>query len=353
MYGNVQNGLQRRAIVAIRDTRPPGIVLCPPENLRKETNHEKSSEVPLHVFDCDGRAACRRLSTAWAQTAPSLGTAANFAVLSAGVPGMPVTFGALTCTDSTVIGDVGAFGAFTNTTCTILGQMPPATNGRVAQARTDFNAAYAAIRSPTVTPCTVNSAETTLPTGPLSPGVYCFDAAVTAVTGSTLTLSGPADGSGFSRSGPKRPAPSRVPASRENGRRRAACNVFWVPSADVTFTTSAIKGNILAGDLATDTTKDGAITLTGGTLDGRALANVEVTMTNTASPVAAGCRRPPGSLSCNSDERLVCEKKHHQHDKKATMAHNGGNGIHDIPSGMVERESSGRQPGQHGGKAVK
>jgi hypothetical protein len=54
-----------------------------------------------------------------------------------------------------------------------------------------------------------------------------------------------------------------------------ACNVFWAPTAGVTMTTSALKGNILAG-----VAKVGSITLTGGTLVGRALANAAVTMTD-------------------------------------------------------------------------
>ncbi len=52
------------------------------------------------------------------------------------------------------------------------------------------------------------------------------------------------------------------------------CNVYWVPKVAATMTTSALKGNILAGDDVL-----GSITLTGGTLAGQALANVAVTMT--------------------------------------------------------------------------
>jgi hypothetical protein len=51
-------------------------------------------------------------------------------------------------------------------------------------------------------------------------------------------------------------------------------NVLWAPTAAATMTTSALKGNILAGDATGCST-----TLTGGTLAGRALANVAVTMT--------------------------------------------------------------------------
>jgi hypothetical protein len=79
-----------------------------------------------------------------------------------------------------------------------------------------------------------------------------------------------------------------------------ACNVYWVPSAAATMTTSTLKGNIVAGG---DT---GSITLTGGTLDGRALAKVAVTMTDSV----VGC----GGLAAALDA-LSC-KKHHKHKHK-------------------------------------
>ena len=70
-------------------------------------------------------------SPAWAQTAPSLGSASSFAALAGG----PAA-GAVTCTGSTVTGDVGvvAPGSFTNTGCTILGTV----NNNATAAYADF-----------------------------------------------------------------------------------------------------------------------------------------------------------------------------------------------------------------------
>jgi hypothetical protein len=60
------------------------------------------------------------------------------------------------------------------------------------------------------------------------------------------------------------------------------CNVFWVPGVAATMTTSTLKGNILAGNTA-----GGSITLTGGALTGRILANVAATTTGTS---LVGCQ---------------------------------------------------------------
>ena len=60
------------------------------------------------------------------------------------------------------------------------------------------------------------------------------------------------------------------------------CNVYWVPTAAATLTTSSLKGNILAGDAV-----GGSITMTGSTLVGNAFSNVAVTMTGAN---VTGCR---------------------------------------------------------------
>lgn len=217
-------------------------------------------------------------SPGMAATAPNLGSADSFSVLGGT---------AVTCTDSVVTGDVGSGGAFTNTRCTITGGMPPATDVAEDGARAAFLSAYAALQS---RPCT-NSLLSTI-TGPmtLTPGVYCTGA--TALTGAgVLTLDGRGDanavwifkigaaltGTGFS-------------VVMTNGGQ--PCNVYWVPSEGVTMTTSAFSGNILAGGAT------GSITLTGGTLAGRALANVAVTMTGAN---VIGCAALPGSPSCKGE----------------------------------------------------
>ena len=238
---------------------------------------------------------------AWAATAPALGTASGFSVLGNT---------AVTCTDSVIAGDVGSGGAFTNTGCTISGGMPPATNPAVVGALANLLSAYTAVQP---LPCTGTLLSTI--TGPmtLAPGVYCTGAALTG-TG-VLTLDGAGNtnavwifkigaaltGTGFS-------------VIMANGGQ--PCNVFWVPSADVTMTTSAFSGNILAGG--------GSITLTGGILAGRALANTAVTMTGTN---VIGCSALPGSPSSTCQGRdHDGGDKHHGSSLDNPFGSNDGHG---------------------------
>lgn len=236
-------------------------------------------------------------STAWAQAAPpDLGDAAGFSVLGATV----------TCTSSVIAGDVGISPAtaFTNTGCTIAGGMPPATNAAAVGARADFIDAYAAIKSDTITPCTGTLPSTI--TGPvtLTPGVYCTGAALTGAGELTLDAQGDPNAVWIFKIGAALTGTNFSVVMINGGQ---PCNVFWAPSAGVTMTTSALKGNILAGGTT------GEITMTAGanTLVGRALANVAVTMTNAnvigcdVLPGPGGL--PPGSSSCKG-------KKHDGHD---------------------------------------
>lgn len=240
-------------------------------------------------------------SPAWAQGSPvsqaSMGTAGDFAVLG----GTNVT-----CTAGSVVGDVGvAPGSavpFTNTGCTITGGTPPATDSAAVQARTDFLNAYAALQLQSAS-C-VSLLGNTLAGENLVPGVYCLDAV--AKTG-LLTLTGPADGVWiFLVDG----ALTGTDFSVTMAGGGQPCNVFWAPTAAATLTTSAMKGNILAGNAS-----GGSITLTGGSLAGSALANIAVTMTNAN---VIGCDvlsdTPP---SCKPKKRQGHDKdkKHKGHDK--------------------------------------
>lgn len=232
-------------------------------------------------------------SPAWAQV--TLGAASGFSVLG----GTNVT-----CTAGVIAGDVGVSpgGAvpFTNTGCTIAGAIPPATNAAATLARTAFLSAYAAARS---APCTQTLLSTI--TGPvtLNPGVYCTNAALTG-TG-VLTLNGGGNPNavwifkiGTVASG----ALTGTNFSVVMAGGAQPCNVFWAPSAGVTMTTSALVGTILAGNAI-----DGSITLAGGTVAGRALANVAVTMTG-ASVIGCGALSVPGSSTCK-------DKDHDGHDR--------------------------------------
>jgi hypothetical protein len=229
---------------------------------------------------------------AWAQTAPSLGAAQSFSVLGGT---------AVTCTDSVVVGDVGVSPgtAFTNTRCTITGGTPPATDAAAVQARADFLSAYAALQS---TPCTPTPGN--LAGQNLAPGVYCLDAVAKA---GTLTLTGPSNGVWIFLVDGALTGTDFLVVMDGGGQ---PCNVFWAPSAAATMTTSAFKGNILAGDAI-----GGSITLTGGTLAGRVLANVAVTMTG-ASVIGCGALQAK-ARKCDADD----DDDEHDHDKDHDRDH--------------------------------
>jgi hypothetical protein len=145
----------------------------------------------------------------------------------------------------------------------------------------------------------------------LLPGVYCTGAALTGAGKLTLDAQGDPDAVWVFQIGTAATGAltgTNFTVVMANGGQ--ACNVFWAPSAGVTMTTSALQGNILAGNAI-----DGSITLTGGSLAGSALANVAVTMTDAAIVVGCGTLSPDDSPSCKP-------KKHHKHKHK----HNHKNG---------------------------
>ncbi|MFC5474763.1 ice-binding family protein [Paraherbaspirillum soli] len=221
------------------------------------------------------------VSPAWAQV--SLGAASEFSILG----GTNVT-----CTSGSVVtGDIGVYpGSFTNTGCTMAGGSPPATNAAAALAQADLLRAYSALQS---RPCTqtISTAAFTgnVPAlGPLAPGVYCFPAGVT-FTNTTLTLIGPSNGIWIFKVGAALTGTNFSVVMADHGR---PCNVFWSVGAGVTMTTSALKGNILAGNAT-----DGAITLTGGSVAGRALAKVAVTVTGAS---VIGCDALAGKCQQNA-----------------------------------------------------
>jgi hypothetical protein len=200
-------------------------------------------------------------STALAAGAPTLGSATHFGVLSAAT----LHRGAVTCTDSSVIGDIGNSGyapAVVNTRCSIAGSIiAPVT----AQVLIDFNRAYTALQS--------NRCQRIL-TGTqagiiLAPGVYCFDAAAT-VTG-TLTLNGPSTGVWIFLVNGDLTGNTFTTLMAGGGQ---ACNVYWGSSGATTMTDSNLKGTVLAGQ---------AVTLTRGSFIGRAFAKKAVTVTNMAT----------------------------------------------------------------------
>jgi len=245
------------------------------------------------------------LRPAVAQSAPSLGAASTFSVLGGQ---------AVTCTSSVITGDVGISpgldAAFTNTGCAIAGGTPPATDAAAAQARTGFLSAYGAIG---LLSCdqTISTAAFTnnLPAlGPLAPGVYCFPAAVT-FTDTTLTLDGSTNPNGiwiFKVAAALTGSGFQVVMT--NGGQ--PCNVFWSVGAATTLSTSTLlplfQGNILAGDAT-----GGSITVTSGSLIGRVLANVAVTLK--ATNIHGSCALVAGAkASCSVDDN---DERHDDKDK--------------------------------------
>lgn len=201
---------------------------------------------------------------AFAQTAPALGSAANFAVLAGP---------AVTCTDSTLTGDVGIFSpvpsgsSVTQTNCTINGTIN-AGDWSAVTAYNDFLSAYKALQALPATSCD-QTLTGTLAGVTLTPGVYCFDAAAT-VTGQ-LTLDGPANGVWIFKIGTLGTgALTGTNFSVVMSGGGQASNVYWWIAEAATMTTSNFQGTILAG---------AATTFTGGSLIGRDLAKAAVTIT--------------------------------------------------------------------------
>ncbi len=196
---------------------------------------------------------------------------------SYGVLGGP----AVTCTDSTINGDVGTFspgGPVTQTNCTINGTVHAGDSSAIT-AYDDFLGAYAALA---LEPCGAVLSGT-LANVTLTPGVYCFDAAAT-LTGQ-LTLDGPANGVWIFKigtSGTGALTGTNFSVVMSGGGQ--ACNVYWWVAEAATMTTSNFQGNLLAG---------AAATFTGGSLSGRVLAKAAVTGTGvTLSACSPGT---PGS----------------------------------------------------------
>ena len=222
---------------------------------------------------------------------PDLGAASSFALLSAAPDGG----GAVTCTDSTIEGDVGSSGdraSVVRTRCKISGAIIAPVSAGVLAA---FNSAYAALAPKPEDDCPVITG--TLAGETLTPGVYCVSD--TAKTG-VLTLDGSANGIWtFKVVGTEDRALTGTNFSvvMLDGGPVPACNVtWWVPEA-ATMTNSDFKGTILAG---------AAITVTGtaGTpptpFEGRALAKAAVTLTDVAFIGCEGSSRGGKSQSmCN------------------------------------------------------
>ena len=193
--------------------------------------------------------------------------------------------------------------------------MPPATDTAAVAAQAALTTAYNAIRTGNCTPLTASNTGTnparnrsTLSGVTLVPGTYCIDDV--AKTG-TLTLTGNSNGVWIFKT-------VQSAAGDLTGTNFSVvmtgggqpCNVFWAPATAVTMTTSAFKGNILAGNAMV-----GSITMTGGSLIGRALAKIAVSLTG---PSVIGCDALP-ALAGVKGKKNECRDDDDDDDK----GHNG------------------------------
>ena len=191
---------------------------------------------------------------------------------------------AVTCTDGSIIGDVGTFqakptGAVTLSSCPVTGSVHVG-DGVAKQAYNAFVARYNAL-APQVGQCDpAHTLTGTLAGITLTPGTYCISSE--AKTG-TLTLNG--GGSYlFLVSGALTGTNFNVVPT--NGAQ--ACDVTWLSTAAATLTDSHFVGTILSGV---------GITLTRGTFNGNAYAKADVTITGTAVTGCAGSGK--GKNKCN------------------------------------------------------
>jgi uncharacterized protein YjbI with pentapeptide repeats len=183
---------------------------------------------------------------------------------------------AVTCTDSTVTGDVGVSPgtAVTRTSCEISGTVH-AGDAVAERAYADFISAYNELRdNPPECDETLTG---TLAGQTLLPGVYCVDG--TAKTG-TLTLDADGDPDAawtFLVDGDLTGTNFNVVMDGGED-----CNVTWWVRDAATLTTSNFVGTILAG---------AAITVTGGTFSGNTFAQAAVTLTGAS---VVGCESSAG-----------------------------------------------------------
>ena len=212
--------------------------------------------------------------------APNLGVLQSYTVL--GRNSIP-TVGTVTCTTSTINGNVGSTAnSITNTGCTIPSIIAPVPNS-VTNA---FDIAYSALNTQNSTCDTIQSG--TLAGAFLAPGVHCFTAGA-ALTG-LLTLNGPPNGVWVFRIGTGgigSLAATNFQVQMAGGGQ--ACNVYWETAGAATLTTSDFLGTILSGS---------TVTVTNGTFTGRALATTDATVTTVGGTVGfAACSNPTATVT--------------------------------------------------------
>ena len=204
--------------------------------------------------------------------APNLQTAGNFAVLAGG---------GIVSADAgtTIFGNVGSSPTPTVTgllATQVTGTLYTAANAVLTTAQTDLTAAYVdAAGRPSCTALT--GALGTGTNANLGPGLYCYSAA--ALLNGTLTLNGGASDVWIFQIGSSLTTATGATVAFTGG--ASPCNVYWQVGSSATIQTgNNFAGNIMA--LA-------SITLNGGNLAGRALAQNGTVTISGKETIVSGC----------------------------------------------------------------
>jgi hypothetical protein len=245
---------------------------------------------------------------AYAQ-APNLQTAGTFGVL-AGAGVISADAG------TTIVGDVGSSPTPTITgllATQVTGTLYTAANAVLTTAQTQLTAAYldAAGRS-SCTPIAGALGEGT--NANLGPGVYCFSSA--ALLNGTLTLTGSSTDVWIFQIGSTLTTATGATVAFAGG--ALPCNVFWQVGTSATIQTgNNFAGNIMA--LA-------SITLNGGTLTGRALAqNGSVTISGKETIIngCSGSTIVPSLVLSPVNSSIICGSSSSSITKTAVALSNG------------------------------
>ncbi len=219
------------------------------------------------------------LGAAQAASAPSLGTAVNFAVLGGST---------VTNTGATIVN--GNLGVSPGTAITGFPPgvvVPPATthasDAVALQAQSDVTTAYNNLAGQA---CNVNLAGQDLGGLTLTAGVYCFPSTTAQLTGAlTLDAQNNANAVFIFQIGSTLTTASSSSVKIIHG--GAACRIFWQVGSSATLgTNTAFKGNILANASITANTS-------ASISSGRALARSGAVAMDTNSITTAGCAAQP------------------------------------------------------------
>lgn len=216
---------------------------------------------------------------AWAQTAPSLGSAQSFAVL-----------GSSTVTNtgpSVITGDLGVSPGSAVTGFPpglVVGGMIHAADAFALSAQGSVTTAYNSLAGQS---CTQDLTGQDLGGLILTPGVYCFSTSAQLTGPLTLNAQGDASAVFIFKTGSTLTTASGSSVALMNG--GSACNVFWQIGSSATLgTTTSFVGNILALTSITLTTA--------ANVTGRALARTGAVTLDSNTITAAVCAAPVPAL---------------------------------------------------------